>query len=151
MHVDDLFAAGTPAFLKYLRECLLREYEIGNETSDNITFIGQRIRWQGDALVVERDTKIEELQEIKFERGSKDDTLCAPLMRTQYRSALGNIKRLQSRTQFHIAYRFSKAASAAASPTIGDVKELSKVVRAVRAQPVRLTFWPLRGPLGILG
>ncbi len=64
LHVDDLFAAGTPAFLKYLRECLLREYEIGSETSDNIMFVGQRIRWQGDTLVVDRDMKIEGLQEI---------------------------------------------------------------------------------------
>ncbi|MDP7646981.1 MAG: hypothetical protein QGH82_02765, partial [Candidatus Woesearchaeota archaeon] len=151
LHVDDLFAAGTPAFLKYLRECLLREYEIGSETSDNIMFVGQRIRWQGDTLIVDQDMKIEELQEIKFEKGSKDDTLCAPAMHTEYRSVLGNINWLQSRTQFHIAYRFSRAASAAAGPTIGDVKELNKVVRTVRAQPVRLTFWPLRGLLRILG
>ena len=61
-------------------------------------------------------------------------------MHTEYRSVLGNINWLQSR-----------AASAAANPTIGYVKELNKVVRSVRAQPVRLTFWPLRGPLRILG
>ena len=101
LHVDGLFAANTPAFLKYLRECLLRECELGTETSDNIMFVGQRIRWQGETLVVDQDMKIEEIQEIKFEKGSKDNTLCAPLMHTEYRGVLGNI------TGFNLERRFT--------------------------------------------
>ena len=39
----------------------------------------------------------------------------------------------------------------AASPTIGDVKSLNKLARQIKAQPVKLQYWPLRGPLRILG
>ena len=151
LHVDDLFASGTPKFLAYLRERLKKEYKIGSEASDNIMFCGQRLRWQGDVLIVDQDRQVEELSEIKLERGAKDTDTCSPTMHTEYRSVLGGLNWLQSRTQFHVCYRFSRAASAAASPTIGDVRELNKVVRTVRAQPVRLMFWPLKGSLRIIG
>jgi hypothetical protein len=72
-------------------------------------------------------------------------------MHTEYRSVLGSLNWLQSRTQFQIAYKFSRAASAASKPTIGDVKALNKIVRTVRAQPLKLRFWPLKGRLRILG
>ena len=39
----------------------------------------------------------------------------------------------------------------AASPTIGDVKSLNKLARQIKSQRVTLQYWPLTGPLGILG
>ena len=39
----------------------------------------------------------------------------------------------------------------AASPTIGDVKALNKLAGQLKSQPVKLQFWPLTGPLRILG
>ena len=39
----------------------------------------------------------------------------------------------------------------AASPTNGDVKALNKLARQLKSQPVKLQFWPLTGPLRILG
>ena len=39
----------------------------------------------------------------------------------------------------------------AASPTIGDVKSLNKLARQIKSQPVKLQYWPLTGPLRILG
>ena len=39
----------------------------------------------------------------------------------------------------------------AASPTVGDVKALDKLARQLEAQPVKLQYWPLTGPLRILG
>ena len=55
------------------------------------------------------------------------------------------IELASSCSQFHTSYKFSRSASAAAAPTIGDVRMLNKVVRTVRANPVRLHFWPLKG------
>ena len=46
---------------------------------------------------------------------------------------------------------FSRCASKAASPTFGDVKALNKLARQLKAQPVKLQFWPLAGPLRIIG
>jgi len=73
----------------------------------------------------------------------KDDTPCTPELHAEFRSLLGSINWLQSRTQFHIGYRFSRCASASASPTIGDIRALNKVARTIRARPVRLHFWPI--------
>ena len=55
------------------------------------------------------------------------------------------------RTQVHICYKFSRCASAAASPTIGDVREINKVVRTLKSQYVDGRFWPLKGSQRILG
>ena len=39
----------------------------------------------------------------------------------------------------------------AASPTIGDDKSLNKLARQIISQQVKLHYWPLTGPLRILG
>ena len=72
-------------------------------------------------------------------------------MHTAYRSVLGQLNWLQSRTQVHLCYKFSRCASAASSPTIGDVREINKVVRTMKSQYVDARFWPLKGNQRILG
>ena len=64
-------------------------------------------------------------------------------MHTRYRSFVGRLNWLQRRTQFQCCYKFSRCASKAASPTIGDVKALDKLARQLKSQPVKLQFWPL--------
>ena len=39
----------------------------------------------------------------------------------------------------------------AASPTIGDEKALNKLARQLKSLPVNLQFWPVTGPLRIIG
>ena len=70
---------------------------------------------------------------------------------TAYRSVLGQLDCLQSRAQVHLCYKFSRCASAAANPTIGDVREINKVVRTLKSQYVDRRFWPLSGQQCILG
>lgn len=72
-------------------------------------------------------------------------------MHTAYRSVLGQLNWSQARTQVHLCYKFSRCASAASSPTIGDVREINKVVRTLKSQYVDARFWPLKGPQRILG
>ena len=81
----------------------------------------------------------------------KGDLHCTPSLHTWYRSLLGQINRLQCRTQFQCCYKFSRCALSAASPTIGDVEALNKLVRQLKLQPVKLHFWTLTGPLRING
>ena len=38
-----------------------------------------------------------------------------------------------------------------ASPAVAGVKSLNKLARQIKAQPVKLQYWPLTGPLRILG
>ena len=73
-------------------------------------------------IQVTQGKAIEELEEIPVERNTNEDLHCIGAMHTRYRSLLGQINWLQSRTQFQCCYKFSRCASKAASPTIGDVK-----------------------------
>ena len=151
LHVDDLFMTGTAEFEKLVLQQIRKDYQIGSEDKDDVVFTGQRVRWQGAVLTVDQDKAIEELAEIQVPKGLKDETMCTPAQHTEYRSLLGSLNWLQSRTQFHIAYKFSRSAAQAAAPTIGDVRVLNKVARTVRAQPMKLQFWPLKGNLRIVG
>ena len=121
-----------------------------------MAFTGQRIRWTQDPqtgpyIEVRQEKAIEELEEIPVERNTKEDLQGTPAMHTMYRSLLRQIKWLQSRTQFQCCYKFCRCASMAASPTVGNVKALNKLARQLKSQPVKLQYWPLTGPLRILG
>ena len=76
----------------------------------------------GPCIKVSQGKAIEELEGIQVERNTKEDLHCTPAMHTRYRSLLGQINWLQSRTQFQCCCKFSRCASKAASPTMGDVK-----------------------------
>ena len=157
LHVDDLFLAGNPEFHRRVVSSIRKDFQVGSEDKNDIMFVGQRVKWlqpQGQsrwAIQVDQAKCIEELGEIVFDKTHKDDVACNPSLHREYRSVLGQLNWLQSRTQYHIAYKFSRCASAAASPTIGDIRALNKLVRQQRAEPVTLVFWPLKGVCRIIG
>ena len=68
-----------------------------------------------------------------------------------FRSILDHINWLQSRTQYHVCYKFSRSASCASAPTYLDVCSLNKRVRNVELEPVDLRYWPLCGKTRSLG
>ena len=84
-------------------------------------FCGQRIIKQGATVMVHQDLCIEDLHEALIPEGKDSDALVGSDL-TEYRSVLGKLNWLQSRTQFHISYDFSRCASAAANATILDAK-----------------------------
>ena len=84
---------------------------------------------QGAAVTAHQDLCVEDLHEALKDKDT--DSLAGPDL-TEYRSVLGKLNWLQSRTQFHISYHFSRCASASASATILDAKELNRVVRLVK-------------------
>ena len=80
-----------------------------------------------------------------------DSDFCSAPLHPQYRSVLGQVNWLQSRTQYKACYRFSRCAYAAAGPTIADVRALNKLVRSIRSEPCVLKYWPLTGNLRLVG
>ena len=100
---------------------------------------------------MDQHKKIEELSEIVFDRSLNDLTECSPDLHRQYRSVLGQINWLQSRTQFQSCYEFSRCVSASAKPAIKDVRDLNKLVRKIRHRVVDLRFWPLKGKCRFIG
>jgi hypothetical protein len=119
-----------------------KDFTIGAESRGEVLFTGQRIRWQGTALTVDQDKAIDELEEVPIARGLPDSQPCTPQQHTAFRNISGSLNWFQSRTQFQIGYKFSRAASAAAAPQIKDLRAVNKIVRAVKAAPQRLFFWP---------
>ena len=151
LHVDDLFMVGDDYFNKAIVQKVKTDYKIGSEDLDDVMFTGQRARWVNNRIQVDQNKAVEELTETEIPKGLKDSELCSPSLHTQYRSILGSINWLQSRTQFHAPYDFSRAASVAAKPTVHDVREINKLVRKIRSMCVMLVFHRLKGPTRILG
>ena len=152
LHVDDLFITGTPEFLERFKKEVRANFKIGHEDVNDLMFTGQRVKWQFDEktkkkshIVVEQSLCVSELTEIVITKGQKDEEKCDKDMHTAYRSLLGSKNWLQSRTQFQACYQFSRCASAAASPTIGDCKALNKLCKQIVNDPMELNYWPLEG------
>ena len=150
MHVDDLIFTGTGDFLSSFAESLKKSFQIGSLDENDVMFCGQRIIKQGATVLVHQDLCIEDLHEALIPKGNDGDALVGADL-TEYRSVLGKLNWLQSRTQFHISYHFSRCASAAASATIMDAKELNKVVRMVKDKPQRLLYAPIKGTPRLMG
>ena len=157
LHVDDLIMAGDEEFQERVVKCLKTHFEVGSEDIDDIEFCGQRIKWIaatptcGAHISVSQSKSIDALEQTNFDASLKDDTPCNPTMHTMFRSVLGQINWLQSRTQFQACYGFSRCASASAAPTIKDVRELNKLVRMIKSCPVVLKHFPLKGTLRLVG
>ena len=155
LHVDDLLMTGDDVFEKEIMGRLRKDFQVGSEDKNDCLFVGQRIQWKQDDkhgwyVNVHQNVAIDELQEITFDKHLKDDTPLTPQMHTAYRSVLGQINWLQSRTQFHIGYKLSRCASKASSPTIEDVRAINKTVRTIKSIPLSMRFWPLRGKTRIV-
>ena len=170
LHVDDLFMAGDKLFQEKVLAALRRDFQVGSEDKNDVMFVGQRIRWvnksgaasavspgkqneakQAPHIKIDQKLAIDDLEEMVFDKHLKDNIECNPQLHTAYRSVLGKINWLQSRTQFHACYKFSRCASAASKPTIANCRELNKLVRQIKSRPVTLRYWPLKGQLRIMG
>ena len=156
LHVDDLFMGGDKVFEQKVLSHLRKNFAVGSEDKNDIMFVGQRIKWKthdkyGPYISCDQKLAVDAVEEIKIDKTLKDNIQCNPQLHTAYRSVLGQLNWLQSRTQVHICYKFSRCASAAANPTIGDVREINKVVRTLKSQYVDGRFWPLKGSQRILG
>ena len=152
LHVDDLFITGTPEFLEKFKKVVKSQFKIGHEDVNALMFTGQGVKWIMDEktkkkshIAVEQSLCVSGLTEVVIPKGLKDEEKCDKDLHTAYRSLLGSINWLQSRTQFQACYQFSRCASAAASPTIGDCKTLNKLCRQIVGDPVELMFWPIQG------
>ena len=124
MHVDDLIFTGMDDFLSSFARELKKSFELGSLDESDVTFCGQRFLKKGATVTVHQNLYVEDLHDALIPKGKDTDPLVGPDL-TEYRSVLGKLNWLQSRTQFHISYHFSRCASTSASATILDAKELS--------------------------
>ena len=152
LFVDDLFGTSGNEEEQRVLTTLRKDFQVGSEDWNDVTFTRQWIRWTQDSqngpyIEISQNKATDELEEIPVERNTKEDLHCTPSMHTTNRTLLRQINWLQSTTQFQCCYNFSRCASMAGSPTIGDVKALNKLARQIKSQPVKLQYWPLEMPL----
>ena len=125
------------SFFDWFAKAVCKHFSIGHEDVNDVMFTGQRVAW----VFVEKTKKkryvgvtlklnAEELEEISIPRGSHDSEGCNKETHTAFRSLLGSISWLRSRTQFQACYQFSRCASASAAPTVGECRALNKLRRA---------------------
>ena len=151
LHVDDLFFTGADDFERLVLKLLRKDFQVGSEDKNDVVFTGQRVLRRETSLEVDQQLAIEELEEIQFGKSLADNVVCTSDLHTRYRSVLGSINWLQSRTQYQAAYRFSRCAAASAGPTIGDVRALNKLVRSIKNEPAKLIFHKLKNPCRLIG
>ena len=157
LHVDDLIISGTEKFLTWFLKKIREHFTVGHEDKNDLTFTGQRVCWVNDAqgnkkyISIDQKLCVSELEEIVIPKHLKDGDACDKALHTSYRSLLGSINWLQSRTQFQACYQFSRLASASAAPTVAHCKELNKLCRQIRSETVELRVWPVKGSPRILG
>ena len=156
LFVGDLFGTGGNEMEQRVLTDLGKMSKLVQKIVNDVIFTGQRIRWtqdhqNGPYIEVSQRKAIDELEEIAVEQNTKEDFHCTPSVHIMYRRLLGQINWLQSRTHFQCCYKFSRCPSMSASPTLGDVSSLNKLARQIKSQPVKLQYWPLTGPLRILG
>ena len=113
-HVDDLIISGTEKFLTWFLKKIREHFTVGHEDKNDLTFTGQRVCWVNDAqgnkkyISIDQKLCVSELEEIVIPKHLKDADACDKALHTSYRSLLGSIKWLQSRTQFQACYQFSR-------------------------------------------
>ena len=137
LFVDDLFGTGGTDIEHRVLARLRKDFQVGSEDWNDVTSTGRRIRWikdphLGPSIEVSQEKAIEELGEIPVEKNTKEDLHCTLQCTQGIASLLAQINWLQSRTQFQWCYKFSKCASKANSPTIGDAKALNKLTRQLK-------------------
>ena len=157
LHVDDLFMAGDGEFQRRVIDRLKLDFKVGSEDLNTVEFCGQNVKWVPASsntvahISISQTKSIDELREVEFDHSLRDDVLCDPHLHTEFRSVLGMINWLQSRTQFQACYEFSRCASASAAPKIQHLRQLNKLVRTIKARPIHLRHFPLKGQLRIVG
>ena len=108
-----------------------KDLPIGSEATNGVLCVGQKVCWTTEGsntfIQVDQERCIEELGEFEFDKSLPDTDYCSAALHSQYRSVLGQVNWLQSRTQYQACYRFSRCASASAGPTLADVRTLLKV------------------------
>ena len=106
LHVDDLFGTGNENMERRVLQNVRKDFQVGSEDWSSVTFVGQEIRWKQerasqcivDYIAVDQKKAIDTLEEVYVEKGTSDNKDCEPGTHTAFRSALGMLNWLQSRT-----------------------------------------------------
>ena len=150
LFVDDLFGTGGTKMEEPVLSRLGKDFQVGSEDWNDVALTGQRIRWTQDSpkgpyIEVNQNEAIEELEEIRVERNTKEDFHCTPSMHTKCRSLYRVGHNSNAVTNYPDVLRWQPLQQ------LAMFRSLNKLARQIKSQPMKLQYWPLTGPLRILG
>ena len=133
-HVDDLAFAGQEVFHKNFIEKLKDIFPVGLTESglEGFKYAGVVVR-QNQNLEIRIDQKdyIGSVTEVKIDRGLEGAKVLGFKQQAGYRSLLGAIQWIASRSRPDVAYRASRMASYSGKATAQNMRDLNKVARNV--------------------
>ena len=92
-HVDDLLMFGSKEFRKWFISLLEKDYQVGSTSENEAIFCGQRMRFQGDDLIlVDQDVAIEEIAEIAIPAHMGLQAPCEGALHTEYRKSAWTVE-----------------------------------------------------------
>ena len=145
LFVDDLFGTGGNEIEQRVQTRLGKNFQVGSEDWNDVTFTGQRIRWKQDSQTGRTLKSVTTGALMSWRKSQWNETRrttsIALLQCTQCTEAFWD-KKVGHKVghSSNVAKKISRCASTAASPTIGDVKSLNKQARQIKSQPVELQY-----------
>ena len=141
-HVDDFKGRATASVVKWLKEQLHQRFEVSVWLEDppETDFLGERWTETDDATFIDQDAYLDEkLKEVPMKHGrwKKKAEKATDEELSDFRSSLGGLSWVSTRTAGDIMYETSHAASKVNHLTVADLSRLNKVVRFVRRKEQR--------------
>jgi len=141
-HVDDFKGRATPAVVKWLKKQLHERFEVSVWLEDPpvTDFLGERWAEDDEATVVDQDEYItEKLKEIKLTHGrwKQRDAAATDEELHDFRSSLGGLSWVSTRTHGDVSYETSRAAGAVNQLKVKDLVRLNKVIRFIQRRDSR--------------
>ena len=139
-HVDDFQIAGTEEFLKEVREELKTKLKVSKVERGKFRFTGVDIEKHGKGITISMEDYANSFEKIEEIRKASSEE---PLTKTEfkvYRKFTGKVSWLAANTRPDLAITALEMSKKNSSATIGDLKNINRVVEKIRNQPSRVEF-----------
>ena len=139
-HVDDFQIAGTEKFLKEIRDELKTKLKVSKVERGKFRFTGVDIEKTAKGITISMEDYADSFEKMEEIRKASNDE---PLTRTEfkvYRKFTGKISWLAANTRPDLAITALEMSKKNSSATIGDLKNINRVVEKIKSQPSRVEF-----------
>ena len=134
IHVDDVICCALEGYEHHL-DAVKKAFEWGSEWErDDFIFTGRRIRRQDDgSFHIDQEHYVAEVHLTKIHHGDDEKLSSHPALVTEFRSGIGSLQWMAGTTRGDLAADTSLLQKPPKELTVGDLKEVNKVLKYVRA------------------
>ena len=147
IHVDDICWAGVTSFQQAVIVKLQKEFLVGSYNTASFKYVGINIDQSHDgSILVDQFDYVKRLKEIGVDgyvHCSRSVAL-SPVDREEYRALIGQLNWLSTQTRPDISFEVCRLSSVFDQATVDDLICANKIVRKLKATPVKIFFSRLR-------